>query len=192
MSFDDSALSLFSSELGPSRPKAQTRFRNWTITLDIHTVSGGEGSDTKYTRLRAPYRELIISGVDDFWFKTRPRPKGILGGMVDLVLGLVVGNDRIRVGHAEIDEHFSVQASDKSRVRTLFENFTIRQSVQSLQAKTEFGIRYAEGFYELYFLEEGIISDNLRLNSLLDLFKETLNQLCTMDVASEEDPNVLL
>ena len=136
MSFDDSALRLFSSEIGPSRPKVQARFRNWTITLDTYTESGGaEGPSITYTRIRAPYREVIISGLDDFWFKTRRRPKGILGGIVSLVLGLTGGNDNIKVGYAEIDEHFSVQANDESRVHTLFENLAIRQSVQSQLAK---------------------------------------------------------
>ena len=190
---DRNAWGLFSSQVGGQfverSEKVQTRFRNWIITLDTYTADQrGYALPIPYTRMRAPYLEVIVQGVDDFWFKVRPRSsKGVLGGIIRLLLGA----PDIEVGQDEIDEYFSVEANDESRVRSLFENPKFRQLIRS-QPTIDLRIRYDAGFFELYFLERGIITDVGRLTSLVELFKETLNQLSVIGAASEEDPKISL
>ena len=105
----------------------------------------------------------------------------------------------IAVGYPDFDRNFIIKGNYESKVRTLFANPRIRQLIQS-QPNIFLQVTASD---ELYF--EGkptrkehihtlqpVITDIGRLKSLFELFEETLNQLCQMSSASEDDPHVVL
>jgi hypothetical protein len=65
----------------------------------------------------------------------------------------------------------------------------------SLEVKDDegwFGTEFPEGVDELYFQVHGIIKDVDRLKTLYFLFAEVLNQLCLIDSAYQNSPNITL
>jgi hypothetical protein len=83
-------------------------------------------------------------------------------------------------------------------VHLLFGNAEIRQlleaqpaiSLEVKDAKGWFGTSFPEGVDELYFQVAGVITDIERLKLLFDLFSETLNHLCHIGSAYEDDPKL--
>lgn len=55
-----------------------------------------------------------------------------------------------------------------------------------------FKTKFPEDVDELYFREIGVIKDLDRLKALYDLFSETLDHLCKIGSAYEDDPGVAL
>jgi hypothetical protein len=53
-----------------------------------------------------------------------------------------------------------------------------------------FGADFPDGMNELYYQVTGTIKDVNRLKSLYDLFAETLNHLCHIGSAYENDPRL--
>ncbi len=167
--------------------KVIARIQEWTITLDTYTVSTGK-SHVTYTRIRAPY-----VNADGFRFK-------IYRKSVFSDIGKYFGMKDIEVGYPEFDRDFIIKASDESKVRSLFMNDKIRALIHeqpsiSLEVKDDegwFGKNFPEGVDELYFQVTGVITDITRLKSLYDLFGETLNHLCHIGSAYENDPQIKL
>jgi hypothetical protein len=83
-------------------------------------------------------------------------------------------------------------------VRSLFSNDRIRELVRAqpsirLQVNTGegwLGSEFPDGVDELHFEVMGVLRDVPRLQLLFDLFSETLNQLCHIDSAYEDDPSL--
>lgn len=167
--------------------KVTVKVKEWTITLDTYTVSTGKSSVT-YTRMRAPY-----VNVDGFQFKIYR--KNIFSN-----LGIMLGMDDVEVGYPDFDNDFIIKGNDSTKVITFFSNPKIRQLIQlqpeiSFEIKDDegwFGAQFPEGVDELYFQVNGIIKDVERLKNLYELFAETLNHLCQISSAYENDPNLAL
>jgi hypothetical protein len=167
--------------------KVVAKVKEWTITLDTYTVSTGK-SHVTYTRMRAPY-----VNADGFRFK-------IYRKSVFSNIGKYFGMKDIEVGYPEFDRDFIIKASDESKTRSLFMNDRIRALIHeqpsiSLEVKDDegwFGKNFPEGVDELYFQVTGVITDVKRLKSLYDLFGETLNHLCHIGSAYENDPQIKL
>lgn len=161
--------------------------QEWTITLDTYTVSTGK-SHVTYTRMRAPY-----VNADGFRFKIYR--KNIFSG-----IGKYFGMQDLEVGYPEFDNDFIIKGNDESKVRSLFMNDKIRALIQqqpsiSLEVKDDegwFGADFPEGVDELCFQVVGVITDVKRLKSLYELFAETLNHLCLIGSAYENDPQIEL
>jgi len=162
---------------------------NWTVTLDIYTVSTGKSSVT-FTRMRAPY-----VNPDGFHFKIYRR--GIFSN-----LGKLLGMQDITVGYPQFDDAFIIQGNDEAKLRRLFANKKIRDLIYR-QPEIQFSVRDdEENFWvgrkfpkdvdELYFQDGGVIKDVDRLKLLYDLFSETLDELVRMGSASQTDPGVKL
>jgi hypothetical protein len=106
----------------------------------------------------------------------------------------------IEVGHSEFDRAFVIKGTDPIKVHMLFGNAEIRRLLEaqpsiSLEVKDDegwFGTTFPEGVDELHFQVVGIIKDIERLKSLFDLFSETLNHLCHIGSAYEDDPRLAL
>jgi hypothetical protein len=87
-----------------------------------------------------------------------------------------------------------------NKVQTLFSNPIIRDLLMILndlyfEIRTEneiYNSEIPEGKNELYFYVDDIVVDLDRLKIMFDLFSEVLNQLCHLDSAYENDPNLLL
>jgi hypothetical protein len=167
--------------------KVQARVGPWTITLDTHTVSSGESSET-YTRIRVPY-------VNRDGFRFTIYRAGFLTG-----LGKLLGMQDIEIGDPEFDAAFVVKSNDEFKVRDLFGSPGLRGLVQDqprirLQVKDDegwFATQFPEGVDELHFQVGGIIRDVDRLKGLFDLFAAVLDQLCRIGSAQKEDPGVTL
>jgi hypothetical protein len=167
--------------------KVQARVKEWTITLDTHTVSHGKSSTT-YTRMRAPY-----VNPDEFRFTIYR--KGFFSG-----LGKMLGMQDVEVGHQEFDDAFIIKGNSESKLRALFANPRIRQLIEAqpsihLEVKNDegwFGPAFPDGVDELYFQVVGVVKDVERLKSVFDLFAEVLNHLCHIGSAYKTDPNLAL
>ncbi len=164
--------------------KVVARANNWTITLDTYTVSTGK-SRTTYTRIRAPY-------VNKDGFRFTIYREGFFSK-----IGKIFGMQDILVGHPEFDNAYIIKGNDEYKVQMLFANPRIRQLIQRqpsihFQVKDDegwFSARFPNGVDELYFQVVGVIKDIERLKILFELFAETLNHLCHIGSAYENDPN---
>jgi hypothetical protein len=169
-----------------NRDKVRAKYKEWTITLDTYTVSTGKSSTT-YTRLRAPF-----VNADGFHFEIYR--KSIFTGIAKFL-----GAQDIEIGHKFFDEEFVIKGNDSARVIRFFGNPRIRELIQQqpeihLVVKDDegwFGAEFPEGVDELYFSTLGVIKDVERLKALYELFAESLNQLCHMGSAYEDDPGLV-
>ncbi len=167
--------------------KVEARVREWTVTLDTYTVSTGKTHVT-FTRMRAPY-------VNKDGFRFKIYRKSMFSG-----LGKMFGMQDIEVGYADFDREFIIQGNDEYKVQLLFGNFEIRRMIEDqpaihLEVKDDegwFGTSFPEGVDELYFQVTGVIKDVERLKALYELFAETLNHLCHIGSAYEDDPRLAL
>ncbi len=167
--------------------KVEVRIKEWLVTLDTYTVSTGKSSTT-FTRMRAPY-----VNPDHFRFSIYRR--NIFSN-----LGKALGMQDIVIGEPAFDDAFIIKGTDEGKVKQLFQIAKLREMVQSqprihLTVKDDegwFGSEFPEGVDELYFRVAGVIKDVDRLKSLYLLFALTLNSLCHLGSAYEDDPQVQL
>ncbi|HYG76871.1 MAG TPA: DUF3137 domain-containing protein [Planctomycetota bacterium] len=165
--------------------KVQAQFKQWTITLDTYTVSTGKSSQT-YTRLRAPY-------VNPDHFRFTIYRKSIFTPIAQFF-----GAQDIAIGDEWFDEQFVIKSTDENKVRAFFANPRIRELIHNQPAihlsvqddEGWFGAQFPEGVDELYFVTLGVIKDVERLKLLYQLFAESLNQLCHIGSAYEDDPGL--
>jgi hypothetical protein len=167
--------------------KVEVRVGEWIILLDTYTVSTGQSSVT-YTRMRAPY-----VNADGFRFKIYR--EGFFSG-----IGKFFGMQDVVVGFPEFDKEFVIQGSDETKLRALFAHPRIRELIReqphiSFEVKDNegwFGPSFPEDVDELVFAVAGVIKDPERLKLLFSLFAHTLNHLCHMGSAYEDDPELRL
>jgi hypothetical protein len=167
--------------------KVQVRVKEWTLTLDTYVVSTGK-SHIPFTRMRAPF-------VNSDGFRFKVYRSGIFSE-----LGKILGMQDIEVGHSEFDRAFVIKGNDPVKVPMLFGNAEIRRLLEaqpsiSLEVKDDegwFGTTFPEGVDELCIVVPGVIKDIQRLKSLYELFAETLNHLCHIGSAYEDDPKLTL
>ena len=167
--------------------KVAVQAGEWTVTLDTHIVSAGKSSTT-YTRMRAPY-----VNADGFRFTIYRR--SIFSG-----LGKAMGMQDIEIGDPSFDEAFIVKANDQAKVRRLLGNGRIRQLLTAqpdvlFEVKDDegwFATHFPEGVDELCFLSLGVLKDLDLLEAMYALFAETLEELCRIGSAYEDDPQVKL
>jgi hypothetical protein len=170
-----------------NRDKVQAHFRQWTITLDTYTESHGKSRHT-YTRMRAPY-----INADNFYF--RIYRTGIFTG-----IGKFFGMQDIEIGDRWFDDEFVIQANDESRAIRFFSNQRIRELIRRqtdihLTVKDDegwFGASFPDGVDELCFTVSGVVMDIEQLKSMFELFAVSLNMLCHMGSAYENDPHLEL
>jgi hypothetical protein len=166
--------------------KINARHKNWIITLD--TYSTGGNTSAVVTRIRAPYVNK-----DGFRFEIYRRT-------IFTSVAEAFSSQNIETGFPQIDKDFKVKSDDEKKVRGLLSNPRLRQlliaqeGIHFLVKDDEgwFGADFPEGIDELYFEVLGVIKDIDRLKTLYELFAETLNQLCLMGSAYENDPQVEL
>lgn len=153
---------------------------DWMITLDTYTVD-----KVTFTRIRAPYVNR-----DDFTFK-------IFRENLGHRIGKVLGMKDIKVGHEGFDRDFVIQGSDERKLQMMFENPKIRQLI-SYQPKIQLGLRreaplfqkprFPEDVNELYYQIPTILKNIDQLHDLFELFAHTLDHLCAIGTAYEDDP----
>ncbi|MHC4777556.1 MAG: DUF3137 domain-containing protein [Planctomycetota bacterium] len=165
--------------------RVEVRVGEWIITLDTYTVSTGKSSVT-YTRMRAPY-----VNADGFRFKVYRE------GFFTKV-GKLFGLQDVVVGYPEFDRDFVIQGNHDGRLRELFAHSRIRELIEA-QPHIHFEVKGDEGWFgkkfpqdvdQLVFTVTGVIKDIERLKLLFMLFAHTLNHLCHMGSAYEDDPEI--
>ena len=171
--------------------KVQAHHGQWTITLDTYTESHSNGTTshyTTYTRIRAPY-------VNKDGFRFTIYRKGFFSE-----LGKLLGMEDVEVGYPEFDDAFIIKGNDAKKLRALFANPRIRGLIE-MQPDIRFTVKDDEGWFstafpegvdELDFRVAGVINDVDRLKGLYYLFAETLNHLCHIGSAYEDDPQLTL
>lgn len=162
-------------------PKVTAQHKSWEITLDTYNTD-----DVRYTRIRAPY-------VSKHGFQFRIYRHGIFSD-----LGKFFGMQDIEVGFAEFDDAFIIKGNDPYKVQLLFENEKVRYLLHAL-SKIDLRVKDGSGLFKrreaikptdnLHFQVVGIIKDVNQLKLLFELFAETLDQLCAIGAAYEEDPD---
>jgi hypothetical protein len=174
-----------------NRPRVLRRARNWTITLTASN-SPGPSSATKITttRLRAPFVSR-----DGFRF-TVERKSG-LGKS-----GKPIGRHYVASGHPEFDDEFWVNTRDRAKAHALLDDEAYRRALRaqrSLWPKVKddagwFGPRFSEHVDLLMFEEIDVkpMTDVTRLESLFALMEATLDRLCRIGSATEDDPGVVV
>ena len=162
------------------------------IALDLRMEYGGEyAPNSLVTRIRAPYvaRDTFAFSVKRL--RARLSDGALLHGMARLS-----GRHKVEAGDLGFDRDFLITANDTDKVRALLADPRIRDLIQS-QPSLDISAarpgwrlfkRSSQRLSVLRFEEEGVITDVGRLKSLFELFRETLNQLCQIGAASQEEP----
>jgi hypothetical protein len=140
------------------------------------------------TRVRAPF-----AGGRGFHFKLQRR---------DLLDALAA---RLRIhtsetGQADFDREFVVRSDDDGKVRRLFADQEIRRLIRSQPSVNmelrgddgPFGATLPEGVDELVLRASGFLTDAERLRRLFALFALTLDRLCAIGSARDDEPGVSL
>ena len=157
----------------------------WQVVLDTFTVSTGETSST-YTRMRAPY-----VNADGFRFT-------VFRSHIFTGLSKFLGMQDVEVGYPGFDEAFVIKGNSESKLRQLFANARLRELLAA-QPSVYFSVKddegtfrktFPEGVDELYFQVGGVVKDIDRLKLMYELFAETLEELCRMGSAYDQEPGV--
>ena len=173
---------------GFTRPdRVEATHGEWTVTLDTHTVHAGK-TVIVYTQMRAPY-------VNPGGFRFKIYRRGVFSE-----IGKFLGMQDVEVGNEEFDRDFIIKGTDESKLRRLFFNPRLRELIRK-QPDIELSVhddegwcgpKYPERVDVLTFRVSGVIKDVARLKALYDLFAETLDALCRIGEAYEQDPNLRL
>jgi len=168
--------------------RVEVKYKMWTIVLDTNLWGSvpRPALFSEVTRLRAPFKnkdnfQMVISS------------KGFLSSLFGL--------KEVEIGLPEFEDKFIINGNDTKKLKLLFSNPKISEPL--LKSKNiHFEIRDQEGQFlgtqlpdgvnELFFKVEDIIIDIEQLKIWFELFSEVLNQLCHMDSAYEDDPNIIL
>ncbi len=159
----------------------------WTVTLDTFRIDT-QYDHIVYTRLRAPY--LNKDG-----FRFRIYRKGLFTAIEKLF-----GLQDVVVGYPLFDRDFVIQGNSEEKLKALFSNAWIRDWIEEqpsilLEVRDDEGCfrdAFPEGVDELICLLEDPVMNLDQLKSLFDLFSETLNHLCHIGSAYENDPRLEL
>ena len=104
----------------------------------------------------------------------------------------------VKVGHPEFDKGFVIQGNDEKKLQMMFANPHIRGLISYqpkilLELRTEAPLfqkpKFPPDVNELYYHTSGIIRDLDQLHDLFELFARTLDHLCAIGTAYEDDPD---
>ena len=163
------------------------------IALDLKLEAGADTVPSWFvTRIRAPYVAR-----DTFSFSIRRLRARLTDGALLRGMAKLTGRHTVEPGDLGFDRDFLVTANDTAKVRALLADPKIRGLIQSQPSLDVSAARPAWRLFKrggsqrlsvLRFEEEGVITDVERLKSLFELIQETLNQLCQVGSASQEEP----
>ena len=155
------------------------------IVLDTYTVSTGQSSAT-YTRVRALLNGLGKAGQDEFELKvTRRNP---FHGLARLF-----GIREVPIGYGRFDHTFFVRSNGPDQARSLLRGTNIGRllldnpSVRLEVKRPGNRIRKAAGetIREVHLLTSGVVKDPRRLQDMLRLCSDLLEELVRLDLATE-------
>ncbi len=156
-------------------------YGDWMVTLDTFMVD-----KVVYTRIRAPYVNR-----DDFVFKVSREHLGHR-------IAKVFGSQDVEVGHPAFDKDFVIQGNDAQKLKMMFANPRIRELLSYqprilLELRREAPLfqkpKFPEGINELYYHVGKVLKNPAQMHDLFDLFSYTLDHLCAIGTAYEDDPD---
>jgi hypothetical protein len=183
------------AEYNPGRlfkaPSVRKRFENWTVTLTASKSPGpAAGTTITTTRLRVPF-----VSADGFRFTVERKSRMSKGGKP-------IGRHFITCGHPEFDADFWINSQHETKARALLDNPEFRRLLRAqtgvwLKVKDHagwFGPKFPENVDLLVFEEMDVkpMTDVVRLQSLFDLMRATLEQMCRIGSATGDDPGVVI
>ncbi|MEL7531113.1 MAG: DUF3137 domain-containing protein [Bacteroidota bacterium] len=165
-----------------SRPdRVEAFYGDWMVSLDSQNAG-----EAVFTRIRAPYVNR-----DDFIFR-------IIRETASHRIAKKFGMSDIEVGYPAFDKDFVIQGSDERKLKMMFANPKIRELITyqpriMLQLRREAPLfqkpKFPKGVNELYFQTNNILTDLEQLHDLFELFAHTLDHLCAIGTAYEDDPH---
>jgi hypothetical protein len=161
---------------GQTHSRVAVAAGDWAIILEARERQEGQYSSATYTLIRAPF-------VSNDWFRfkltRRPKPSEASDPSVT---------------YPEFEREFMISGTEESKVRALIANARIRELVQR---QPSINLQVIHPWWplphrkrELRFEERGVIRHVARLETLFELFGETLNHLCAMGSASSDPPDL--
>jgi hypothetical protein len=163
--------------------RVEAFYGDWMVTLDNFIID-----KLVFTRIRAPYINR-----DDFTFKIY---REHVGHRIQKVFGM----KDIEVGYEDFDKDFVIQGSDERKLKMMFANPNIRELI-SFQPKILLELRreaplfqkppFPKDVNELYYHIPRVVNDLEQLHDLFELFSHTLDHLCAIGTAYEDDPDFL-
>jgi hypothetical protein len=171
-------------------------YKNWTIVADtfvvmelINTSSGNPyGGNSEHTRIRVPFIRK-----QNFTFAITT------ANALDS-FAKFFGSQDITVDDEQFDNQFIIKGSDKSNVKLLFSNPSVKKSLSEMN-DVNLVLRNQEGFLgtplpeninELFFKAGDVIMDENELKSLIHLFEALLDELCHLGCIDEREPDFKL
>jgi hypothetical protein len=159
----------------------------WSVTLDHVTFLVGNVPVT-FTRYRAPY-------VNPDAFRFTVYRRGLASDVAKWF-----GMQDVAVGHAAFDRDFIVKGTDEHGLRRLLDDAKLRSLLERqedvhLEVKDHegwFGKKYPPATDLLECRLDGLVTDKQRLKDAFELFGRTLDRLCQIGSAYEDDPGVEL
>ena len=157
--------------------KTQIEYNGVKIIFDNYTLWSGKFS-TEMTRIIVPYNSF-----ENFKFK-------IYRSAIISNLERIFGGQDIEIGRAEFDKKFIIKSNNEHKIKTLLQNRKIRNLIEmqkniNIEISDDKGIwegKLAENQFELSFYDDGEIKDIERLKSLLNLFKEFIDELIELKI----------
>lgn len=145
-------------------------YKNWNIVFDYYDLYSGKFKQ-RFTRIFVP-----IDSRDNFKFEIYNN--GIIRSVEKFF-----GAQDIEIGIKEFDKKFILKANNEFKLKRLLQNSTLRSLIKK-EAEFNFQISNYKGIweeettnFELSFFAKGEIKSIETLNSLLNIFKITLESL---------------
>ncbi|WP_051365764.1 hypothetical protein, partial [Flavobacterium saliperosum] len=152
--------------------KTEIDYNGWKIIFDNYTLCSGKFQQ-EMTRVIAP-----MNSIDNFRFEI------YRNGLIRSI-EKIFGAQDIEIGRPEFDKAFIIKANNEFKIKSLLQNQKIRSLIET-QKEVNLEISNQKGVWEselpkkqleLQFYADGEIKDMEHLKSLLNLFKELLDNL---------------
>ncbi|NUY82032.1 hypothetical protein HUK80_14095 [Flavobacterium sp. MAH-1] len=145
-------------------------YKNWEISFDYYDLYSGKFNQ-RFTRVFVP-----ITSKDNFRFEIYNN--GIIRSVEKLF-----GAQDVEIGIKGFDKKFILKANNEFKLKKLLQNPNLRSLIEK-ESEFNFQISNYKGIWEektenleLSFFVQGEIKSMEKLNSLLDIFKITLENL---------------
>ena len=152
--------------------RTEIEHKDWLVVFDHYTLWSGKHNQ-QMTRVIAP-----LVSLDNFQFEI------YRAGLARKIEKLFGGQD-VAIGYPEFDKAFIIKANNELKIKSFLRNKNIRDSI-ALQKEVNILMSYQKGIweeklpknhFELSFFLDGSVENIAILKSLLDLFKEMIDEL---------------
>jgi hypothetical protein len=170
----------FIEEFSWHSAKAEIDYNGLKIIFDNYTLWSGK-YNTEMTRVMVSFNSFEN-------FELEIYRSGIIRNIEKLF-----GAQDVKIGRNDFDKKFIIKTNNEHKIRTILQNEKIRKLIEiqkniNIVISNEKGIwegKLPENKYELCFYDDGEIKDIERLKSILNLFKEFIDELKNLKIITE-------